>query len=195
MLTGLIVAGPLVALAVEVVVLWGRAVHVRDVLLTGALFLVTGHGVTVGFHRMLTHGSFKANRALRTVLTPAGSMAVEGSVVSRVANHRRHHMFSDRPCDPHSPYVDGTAELGLARGFVHAHLGWLFKSDDTAARRFAPDLLRDRDLVVISRPSRCSPWRPWPFTSASAGCCRGGRSWAASPRWCGAVMWRNLRTV
>ena len=150
-LTGLIVVGPLVALAVEVVVLWGRAVHLRDILLTGALFLVTGHGVTVGFHRMLTHGSFKANRPLKIALVLAGSMAVEGSVVGWVANHRRHHMFSDHPGDPHSPYVDGTAELGLARGFVHAHLGWLFKPDDTAARRFAPDLLRDRDLVVISR--------------------------------------------
>ena len=149
-LTGLIVAGPLVALTAEVVVLWGRAVHLRDVLLTVGLFLVTGHGVTVGFHRMLTHGSFRANRPLKIVLAVAGSMAVEGSVIGWVANHRRHHMFSDRPGDPHSPYVDGTAELGLARGFVHAHLGWLFKSDDTAARRYAPDLLRDRDLVVIS---------------------------------------------
>lgn len=150
-LTGVIVVGPLVALAVEVAVLWGEAVHLRDLLLAGALFLVTGHGVTVGFHRMLTHGSFRANRPLKIGLAVAGSMAVEGSVVGWVANHRRHHMFSDRPGDPHSPYVDGTAELGLARGFVHAHLGWLFKSDDTAVRRFAPDLLRDRDLVVISR--------------------------------------------
>lgn len=150
-LTGVIVAGPLVALAIELVVLWGRAVHLRDVLLTVGLFLVTGHGVTVGFHRMLTHGSFRANRPLKIALALAGSMAVEGSVVGWVANHRRHHMFSDQLGDPHSPHVDGTAELGLARGFVHAHLGWLFKCDDTAARRFAPDLLRDRDLVVIAR--------------------------------------------
>lgn len=150
-LTGAIVAGPLLALVVEVTVLWGHAVHLRDVLLMGVLFLVTGHGVTVGFHRMLTHGSFRANRPLKIVLSVAGSMAVEGSVVSWVANHRRHHMFSDGPGDPHSPHVDGAVALGLARGFVHAHLGWLFKSDDTAAGRFAPDLLRDRDLVVISR--------------------------------------------
>lgn len=150
-LTAVIVVGPLVALGFELVVLWGDAVHLRDVILTATLFLVTGHGVTVGFHRMLTHGSFRANRPLKVALAVAGSMAVEGSVVGWVANHRRHHMFSDRPGDPHSPYVDGTTELGLVRGFVHAHLGWLFKSDDTAAQRFAPDLLRDRDLVVISR--------------------------------------------
>lgn len=150
-LTGAIVAGPLLGLVVEVTVLWGHAVHLRDVLLMGGLFLVTGHGVTVGFHRMLTHGSFRANRPLKIVLSVAGSMAVEGSVVSWVANHRRHHMYSDGPGDPHSPHVDGAVSLGLARGFVHAHLGWLFKSDDTAAGRFAPDLLRDRDLVVISR--------------------------------------------
>lgn len=151
LLTGVIVVGPLVALAVELVVLWGEAVHLRDVVMAGGLFLVTGHGVTVGFHRMLTHGSFRANRTLKIALALAGSMAVEGSVVGWVANHRRHHMFSDHPGDPHSPYIDGTAKLGVARGFVHAHLGWLFRSDDTTARRFAPDLLRDRDLVVISR--------------------------------------------
>jgi stearoyl-CoA desaturase (delta-9 desaturase) len=150
-LTGVIVAGPLVALVVEIVLLWGRAVHLRDLLLAGALFLVTGHGVTVGFHRLFTHRSFKPNRALKIVLAVAGSMAVEGSLLGWVANHRRHHMFSDSPGDPHSPYVKGGVRLGLVRGFLHAHLGWLFSSDDTVARRFAPDLLRDRDAVVISR--------------------------------------------
>jgi stearoyl-CoA desaturase (delta-9 desaturase) len=150
-LTGVIVAGPLVALVVEIVLLWGRAVHLRDLLLAGGLFLVTGHGVTVGFHRLFTHRSFKPNRALKIVLAVAGSMAVEGSVLGWVANHRRHHMFSDRSGDPHSPYVKGGARLGLVRGFLHAHLGWLFTADDTVAQRFAPDLLRDRDVVVISK--------------------------------------------
>lgn len=150
-LTGLIVVGPVLALVVEIVFLWGKAVHLRDLLLAGAFFAVTGHGITVGFHRMFTHGSFRPNRTLKIVLAVAGSMAVEGTVVGWVANHRRHHMFSDGPGDPHSPYVKGSAHLGHVRGFVHAHLGWLFKSDDTEARRFAPDLLRDRDVVVISK--------------------------------------------
>ncbi|MCU1376175.1 MAG: stearoyl-CoA 9-desaturase [Actinomycetia bacterium] len=150
-LTAVIVAGPIVAVVVEVVLLWGRAVHLRDVLLAVGLFAVTGHGVTVGFHRMFTHGSFRPNRALKIALAVAGSMAVEGSVVAWVANHRRHHMFSDQPGDPHSPYVKGGARLGVLRGFGHAHLGWLFSADDTVARRYAPDLLRDRDVVMIGR--------------------------------------------
>src|SRR4051812_23263193 len=140
-LTTLIVAGPLVALVVETVLLWGRAVHLRDVVLAVALFLVTGHGITVGFHRLFTHGSFRANRPLKIGLAVAGSMALEGSVVAWVANHRRHHMFSDREGDPHSPHVKDGAPMGLVRGFVHAHLGWLFTADDTVAKRFAPDLL------------------------------------------------------
>lgn len=150
-LTGLIVAGPLVALVVEIVVLWGRSVHLRDIVLATVLFLVTGHGVTVGFHRLFTHSSFTPNRPLKIALAVAGSMAVEGSVVGWVANHRRHHVFSDRAGDPHSPHVKDGARLGLARGFVHAHLGWLFSADDTVARRYAPDLLRDRDTATISR--------------------------------------------
>lgn len=149
--TGSVVIGPIVAVAVGVLVLWGRAVHPRDLVLAGALFLLTGHGVTVGFHRLFTHRSFKANRVLKIVLAVAGSMAVEGSVAGWVANHRRHHMFSDRPGDPHSPHLKRGARFGQLRGLVHAHLGWLFAGDDAAVERFAPDLLRDRDTRVISK--------------------------------------------
>jgi stearoyl-CoA desaturase (delta-9 desaturase) len=149
-ITALVVVGPIIAVAIVVPLLWGRVVHLRDVLLAAVLFLFTGHGVTVGFHRLFTHRSFKANRMLKIVLAVAGSLAVEGSVTSWVANHRRHHMFSDRPGDPHSPHLNRGARLGQLRGLLHAHLGWLFGTDDTAAERYAPDLLRDRDTRVIT---------------------------------------------
>ena len=148
--TALLVVGPLAAVSAIVPSLWGRAVHLRDLVLGLVLYAVTGHGVTVGYHRMFTHGSFRPTRPLKIALAVAGSMAVEGSLVAWVANHRRHHMFSDRAGDPHSPHLYGPGIVGQLRGFVHAHMGWLFRDDPTPAERYAPDLLRDRDLTVIS---------------------------------------------
>ena len=150
-LTGLVVVGPVVGVAIGIMLLWGRAVHPRDLLLAAGFFLLTGHGVTVGFHRLFTHRSFKANRPLKILLAVAGSMAIEGSVAGWVANHRRHHVFSDREGDPHSPHLRHDERFGQLRGFVHAHFGWLFAGDDTAVERYAPDMLRDRDTRVISK--------------------------------------------
>jgi len=151
LVTAVLVAGPLAAVAVAVPLLWGHALHARDVVIAVALYAVTGHGVTVGFHRMFTHRGFRPNRVLKIALAVAGSMAVEGSVVSWVANHRRHHVHSDQAGDPHSPHAYGTGVMAQVRGFAHAHVGWLFAADTTSAERFAPDLLRDRDVTVVSR--------------------------------------------
>jgi stearoyl-CoA desaturase (delta-9 desaturase) len=150
-ITALVVVGPVIGVGIGIWLLWGRAVHPRDLLLGVGFFFLTGHGVTVGFHRFFTHRSFAANRPLKIALAVAGSMAIEGSVVSWVANHRRHHMFSDHEGDPHSPHLTRGARFGQARGLVHAHLGWLFKSDDTAVERFAPDMLRDRDVRIVGK--------------------------------------------
>jgi stearoyl-CoA desaturase (delta-9 desaturase) len=150
-ITALLVVGPFFAIAVCVPLLWGRVVTVRDLVLAVVLYAITGHGVTVGFHRLFTHRSFTATRALKISLAVAGSMAVEGSPTGWVANHRRHHMFSDRPGDPHSPHRYGTGVGGQLRGFAYAHVGWLFANDDTPAERFAPDLRRDPDIVMIDR--------------------------------------------
>lgn len=149
-ITVLLVIGPLAAVSAIVSSEWGRVVHLRDLVLALVLYAVTGHGVTVGFHRMFTHGSFRANRPLKIALAVAGSMAVEGSITSWVANHRRHHVFSDRPGDPHSPHLRGPGLTGQIRGLAHAHVGWLFRADPTPVERYAPDLLRDRDVRVIS---------------------------------------------
>jgi stearoyl-CoA desaturase (Delta-9 desaturase) len=142
---------PLLALAATVPLVWGWGLSWLDVGLAVALYAVSGLGVTVGFHRCFTHLSFKTNRPLRIALAVAGSLAQQGSVVSWVADHRRHHAFSDKEGDPHSPWLFGTGPVALARGFWHAHMGWLLGRDRTNARRFAPDLLADRDIAAIDR--------------------------------------------
>jgi stearoyl-CoA desaturase (delta-9 desaturase) len=107
--------------------------------------VITGLGVTVGFHRLFTHRSFKTTKALRFVFAAAGSAAIEGPVISWVADHRKHHAFSDQPGDPHSPHVDhGHGVRGALRGLLHAHVGWLFLHTHRGRKtRYAPDLLKD----------------------------------------------------
>jgi stearoyl-CoA desaturase (delta-9 desaturase) len=142
---------PVLALAVAVALAWGWGLTITDVAIAFVAYVVTGMGVTVGFHRYFTHSSFKAPRPMRVALAVAGSLAFQGSVVSWVADHRRHHAFSDKEGDPHSPWLFGTGPVAVARGFWHAHMGWLFSRDRTNARRFAPDLLADRDIAAVDR--------------------------------------------
>jgi stearoyl-CoA desaturase (Delta-9 desaturase) len=149
--TAFLVCAPLTMLTVLLLVGWGHVVDAKVLILALALYFFTGFGVSVGLHRLFTHRSFKANRVLKVVLAIAGSMALEGSLISWVAIHRRHHMFSDQPGDPHSPNGHGSGFPRIVRGFVWAHVGWLFAKDSTDTRRFAPDLYRDRDLVVVDR--------------------------------------------
>lgn len=140
---------PLLALIAAVPLLWGKALGWTDVGLFLVFYLITGLGVTVGFHRYFTHGSFRAVKPLRAALAVAGSMAVQGSVITWVADHRRHHAFSDTDGDPHSPWAFGTSPWALTKGFWHAHMGWLFERDVTNRVRFAPDLLKDRMIFRI----------------------------------------------
>jgi stearoyl-CoA desaturase (delta-9 desaturase) len=146
-----IVAGPAVALAIVVPWLWGHAVTLTDVVIGLVFYVITGFGITVGFHRLFTHSGFTPRRALKIVLAVVGSMAVEGSTTSWVATHRRHHMFSDNAGDPHSPHRYGDRGTALLRGLAFSHVGWLFVSDASCASRYAPDMLRDRDLQRIDR--------------------------------------------
>jgi stearoyl-CoA desaturase (delta-9 desaturase) len=142
---------PTLALVAAVPLTWGWALSWLDIGLAVAFYLISGFGVTVGFHRHFTHRAFKANRGLRSGLAIAGSMAGQGDVITWVADHRRHHAYSDKEGDPHSPWLFGTTPVAMARGFWHAHMGWLFGRDRTNISRFAPDLLADRDIVRISR--------------------------------------------
>lgn len=151
LVTGAIVAGPLVALAIIVPWLWDRALGLSDVVLALVFYLITGFGITIGYHRLFSHRGFAPNRPLKIALAAMGSMAVEGSVTSWVATHRRHHMFSDRTGDPHSPHRYGDRGTALWRGLAFSHLGWLFISDASNAERYAPDMLRDPDMRRIDR--------------------------------------------
>ena len=151
LVTVAIVAGPGVALAVLIPLLWGHAVHLSDLVLGAILYLVTGFGITVGFHRLFTHRAFRPRRSLKIALAVMGSMAVEGSLTSWVATHRRHHMYSDLAGDPHSPHRYGDHGTDLLRGLAFSHVGWLFVSDASCTARYAPDMLRDRDIQRIDR--------------------------------------------
>jgi stearoyl-CoA desaturase (Delta-9 desaturase) len=149
-ITALLIVSPVAAVAISVPLLWGHAIHLRDVVLAAILYAITGHGITVGFHRLFTHRGFTPKRPLKIALAIAGSMAIEGSVVSWVANHRRHHVHSDRAGDPHSPHATLHGVVGPVRGFLHAHVGWMFTSDPSTPERYAADIVRDRDLSTVS---------------------------------------------
>jgi stearoyl-CoA desaturase (delta-9 desaturase) len=142
---------PMVALVAAVPVAWGWGLSWVDIGLAVGFYLLSGFGITVGFHRYFTHRAFAANRPLRNGLAIAGSLALQGDVITWVADHRRHHAFSDKEGDPHSPWLFGTTPAALAKGFWHSHTGWLFTKDRTNAARFTPDLLADPDIARISR--------------------------------------------
>ena len=144
---------PLAAVGLAGWLAWGGSLHWHDLVVLAITYLLCGVGVTVGYHRLFTHRSFKTTRALRAVLAVLGSMAIEGPLIDWASTHRKHHRFSDRPGDPHSPHVDqGAGWGGALKGLAHAHLGWIFRGKDIAnPRRYAKDLIADRDLRFISR--------------------------------------------
>ena len=149
--TAVIVLVPFAGLAAAVWLAWGHGLGLSDALLALAFYVLTGLGISVGFHRLLTHRSFTAARPLRIALAVAGSMSFEGDVIGWVAIHRRHHAFTDRPGDPHSPYRYGTSVAAQLRGLAHAHAGWLLRDDPSPPERYAPDMLADPAMRVISR--------------------------------------------
>jgi stearoyl-CoA desaturase (Delta-9 desaturase) len=148
---GAFIVVPLLCVFAGAFVAWGGWLSWRDVVISTVMYAVTGHGITVGFHRYFTHGSFKAGRRLRVALAVAGSMAIEGPVTRWVADHRRHHAYSDKEGDPHSPWRYGEDFWSLCKGLWHAHIGWLFDIEQTDQQRFTPDLLADPDVARVNR--------------------------------------------
>ncbi len=187
LLIAVFVVVPLLALLVAVPLAWGWGLGWTDIGLAVFFYFFSGLGVTVGFHRHFTHRAFRAGRALRIGLAVAGSMAFQGPVIAWVADHRRHHSFTDKDGDPHSPWLFGTTPTAVGRGFVHAHLGWLFERDRTSAARFAPDLLADPDIRRVHRQ-----FLGWSVLSLTAPAVLGGLiSWS----WWGAAtafFWAGL---
>jgi stearoyl-CoA desaturase (Delta-9 desaturase) len=146
------VALPFVALVAAIALLWNRAIGPLELGLLVGSYVITCLGVTLGYHRMFTHRAFESSRTFRTLIAVLGSMAVEGSVITWVADHRKHHAFTDREGDPHSPHLSGPGVWGAIRGLWHAHIGWLFDTVGTADReRFAPDLVKDRALRIVDK--------------------------------------------
>jgi stearoyl-CoA desaturase (Delta-9 desaturase) len=142
---------PLAALVAAVPVAWGWGLSWTDAGIAAVMYLISGHGITVGYHRLFTHRSFHATAPLRFALAIAGSMTLQGRVTRWVADHRKHHRFSDRPGDPHSPWRYGKSVRGLARGMLYAHIGWIVDSVHADQQEYAPDLLADSGLVLADR--------------------------------------------
>jgi stearoyl-CoA desaturase (Delta-9 desaturase) len=129
-----------------------HVVTVTDLAIAVVMYAITGFGITVGFHRLFTHKSFECPKWVKAAFQIAGSMAVEGPAIRWVADHRRHHAFSDRPGDPHSPHLrERHGVAGTLSELWHAHIGWFFDAEKTRIKRFAPDLLVDRDVTRIDK--------------------------------------------
>lgn len=136
-----VVIGPLVATGYAIFQLWQRAVHPGDLILLLSLYAVTAMGVTIGFHRMLTHRSFRPHPVVKFLLLVLGSMSLEGPALQWAATHTKHHAHADREGDPHSPM----------EGFFHAHIGWMFKDREADPTIYARHLLSDPMVVFVSR--------------------------------------------
>jgi hypothetical protein len=138
------------AIVASIPVAWNRALNWHDAVIATLMYAMTGHGITVGFHRYFTHRSFRATRWLRIALAVAGWLAIEGPVIRWVADHRRHHAFSDRQGNPHLPWRNGETVPALVRGLWWAHIGWLFDVEQTSRAKYAPDLMGDKDMRRVN---------------------------------------------
>ena len=148
---GAFVVIPLIAVAFAIPVALGDWLSWLDIGLAISFWLLTAGGITIGYHRFFTHGSFKANRGVKIMLAICGSLAIEGSLDQWVADHRKHHKFSDEVGDPHSPWRFGTSKKAIAKGLLFSHVGWLFETDNTGIDKYAPDIAKDKDLTWMSK--------------------------------------------
>jgi stearoyl-CoA desaturase (delta-9 desaturase) len=144
---------PFVLVVLAAVEAWNGWLHWPDLVVFTVTYIPIGLGVTVGYHRLFTHRSFKTGGAMRGLWGVLGSAAVEGPVIEWVAYHRKHHAFSDEEGDPHSPHVGhGGGWRGALKGLWHSHVGWVWFSDVQAEEgRYARDLLRDPVVRAVDR--------------------------------------------
>lgn len=149
--TFLAIVLPFIGLIAAVYLLWGRGITWVDLSMFLALYAITAMGITIGFHRLLTHRAFETTPFIKCLLAIAGSMAVQGSVMHWVATHRRHHQHSDEEEDPHSPHAYGSGVIGVIRGLWHSHVGWLLAPDAPDLAGYVCDLRRDRVSATVSR--------------------------------------------
>ncbi len=148
-----VVVVPFIAFVAAVVLLWNRLVDTSDLVIFFVMYCAAGLGVTIGFHRLLTHRAFQTHKPLQYFWAILGQMAVQGPVIDWVADHRKHHAHTDQPGDPHSPHVDREdGWKGALRGLYHAHMGWLLMNHGQAQRsQYARDLTEDPGMRRINR--------------------------------------------
>jgi stearoyl-CoA desaturase (Delta-9 desaturase) len=140
---------PFAGVIVAIGLLWNRAVDAADLAILASMYVITAIGITVGFHRLLTHRAFQTYPWLERTFAVLGSLAVQGSVMDWVADHRKHHAHADKEGDPHSPHVGHGSGL---RGLWHAHTGWLLETQGQADwKRYAAELYEDRRMRRIGR--------------------------------------------
>jgi len=186
-----VVLPPVVILA-AIVVFWNQVVGLNDLVVLAIMYALTGFGITIGFHRMLTHRAFQTSKPVEYLFAALGSMAVQGPVIHWVADHRKHHAHTDEEGDPHSPHVGaGSGVRGALRGLFHAHVGWLITDHGQAARRkYAKDLMDDRGMRRINRAFH---W--WVLAGLLLPAALG---WLISGSWTGALtgfLWGGLVRV
>ncbi len=144
---------PFLATLAAIVLLWNSLVDPTDLAIAAVMYMLTAIGITVGFHRLLTHRSFQTSKPVEYAFAMLGSMAVQGPVIAWVADHRKHHAHTDEEGDPHSPHVGhGGGVRGVLGGLWHAHSGWLMSTQGRADwKRYAPDLYEDQGMRAIGR--------------------------------------------
>jgi stearoyl-CoA desaturase (delta-9 desaturase) len=189
-LVGVFVFAPMLALLAAIPFFWGWGLSWHDIVIGAVFYQVSGLGITIGYHRYFTHSSFKAKPGLRVALAMAGSVALEGPVITWVSDHRRHHKYSDKEGDPHSPWRYGDDAKALAKGLLWAHVLWLFDPNQTSQEKFAPDLLADKKIRAIDN------WFPAFVAVSLLGPALVGGLWGLS--WHGAItafFWAGLVRV
>ncbi|RZT86833.1 Delta-9 acyl-phospholipid desaturase [Pseudonocardia sediminis] len=169
---------PIIGTVAAVALLWVWPLRTLDVVLLLSLWLLTGMGITIGYHRLFTHRTFRTGPRVTSTLAVLGSMAGQGGVVSWVALHRKHHEYSDREGDPHSPNLAGSGLRGRLRGLAHSHFLWMRRHDYPNIDHYAPDLLRNRALVRVARHYHSWVALGLVFPAVVGGVV--GQSWAAA---------------
>ncbi|TVQ76047.1 MAG: acyl-CoA desaturase [Phycisphaeraceae bacterium] len=142
---------PLIGLAAAIVLVWPLGFSWVYLALLFVMYILTGLGITVGYHRLFTHKSFETSRPMTFIIGVLGSMAAEGPILEWVAMHRAHHQHSDTEHDPHSPHSHGSGIIGIIRGFFHAHIGWMWHAQKPDINRYAPDLAKDPVVRAVSK--------------------------------------------
>ena len=142
---------PLIGLGAAIVLVWPLGFSWVHLTLLLVMYILTGLGITVGYHRLFTHKSFETSRPMTFIIGVLGSMAAQGPIIEWVAMHRAHHQHSDSDNDPHSPHAHGDGIIGIIRGFFHAHIGWMWNAKVPDLNRYAPDLLKDPVVRTVSK--------------------------------------------